>query len=137
MLKSFHSFCIVFTSKALLSTVLRASIRSDEGNLCWQFVAGICSDVDVALILFGQNFQNKNHFCDAQKCHLRPVQVSLRPNPHLTPGDANATYYCEWECSHWTQVTSEELPAHLRARVHCGLGLTCGSESGWGFPGTS
>ena len=30
---------------------------------------------------------------------------------------------CEWECSHWMQTPSEELPANLRARVQCDMGL--------------
>ncbi len=36
---------------------------------------------------------------------------------------ANRNCSCEWECSHWTQVTSTELPTNLRARVQWGLGL--------------
>ncbi len=36
---------------------------------------------------------------------------------------ANVTCCCDWECSHWTQATTRELPANLLARVRCGLGL--------------
>ena len=38
--------------------------------------------------------------------------------------NANGTFFCKWESSHWTQAISKELPASLRARVQGGLGLT-------------
>ncbi len=40
-----------------------------------------------------------------------------------TQMQANGTWCCEWECPHWTQATSNELSANLRARVQCGFGL--------------
>ncbi len=37
--------------------------------------------------------------------------------------NADGTCFSEWECSHWMQSTSTELPANLRDRVQCRLGL--------------
>ena len=48
---------------------------------------------------------------------LGPIQTGRKGKQM----EANGTYCCEWECSHWTQATSMNLPTNLRAGVQGGL----------------
>ena len=50
-----------------------------------------------------------------------------RKAPLLPPGmdaglQANGTCCCQWECSHWMQTKSKDLPVNLRARLQCVFG---------------
>ncbi len=62
---------------------------------------------------------------DARLKHHGQGAPLLKANPHWTRRRKCKHMWnllcCKWEYSHWTQVTSKELPSMRRARVQCGL----------------
>ena len=62
------------------------------------------------LLVWSQHLKN----CVGQKQYLTGENYSLSPEAQSTLDaqaqmQANGTWSCEWQCSHWTQATSKEL----------------------------